>query len=280
MTNKLFLIFLLLPGWLSAQTVLPTQQQIERFYASKTYVVLEPDGFSPYNIYIQDAVKKYWKATQYEVIKYKRFQEIRKDTTCSFLLVTQTRYERDKSKILYNYLDLMLGANVPTLTEMPLFGSIPLSYPDTENENYSYKLGIMIRFLQNRVENLKNQPGISGMRYLRYYNKNTKEIKEHLLLLSKDDLPASLKGEGALDKYYPHPYKVVNPEEMEKIISEGTEDVLFTHLVGPHKGQRFGWSIKLIFGLKDARIYYYSKHVISEKKPNGFLITDWKKIAR
>jgi len=279
MRLQLTLIFLLSIATLYAQPVLPTSSQVEDFYHSKTIIVLEPELFSPYNIFIKEVVKNHWKITPYEVIDYENFEKLRKDSSYSFLMVTQTRYERDKSKILYNYLDLMLGADVPTLTEMPLLGSLPLSYPNAEEENFSSKLGVMIRFLQNRVESLKNQPGISGMRYLRYYNKNIPEIKNHVLLLAREDLSPGLLKEGILDKYYRYPFKIVSRKEMDSIIEEGTEDVAFLHVVGPDNKQREGWSMKLVFGLKDAQLYYYNRHVISVKKPNGFLLSDLKKIG-
>jgi len=264
----------------TAQPVLPTSNQIEAFYKTKTLVVLEPELFSPYNIFIKEAVEKYWYITPVDVIDYEEFGKLRKDTTYSFLTVSQTRYDKDKSKILYNYLDLMMGANVPTLTEMPLMGSLPLSYPDAEEENYSYKLGVMVRFLQDRVENLKQHPGISGMKNLKYYNKNSSEIRNHVLLLTPEDLPPRLQKEGELNKYYHYPYRLVSKEKLESIIEKGVEDVVFLHVIGPGNRQREGWSFKLIYGLKDARLYYYSKHIISDKKPNGFLISDWKKISR
>ena len=282
MRLKLTLIALLSVAVLHAQPVLPSSSQVEAFYHSKTMIVLEPELFSPYNIFIKEVVKEHWNITPYEVINYENFEKLRKDSSYSFLTVTQTRYDRDKSKIVYNYLDLMLGADVSTLTEMPLLGSLPLSYPDADadEENYSSKLGVMIRFLQNRVGSLKNQPGISGMRYLRYYNKNIPEIKDHVLLLARDDLSPGLLEEGILHKYYRYPFKIVTRVELDSIIEEGTEDVAFLHVVGPGARQREGWSIKLIFGLKDAKLCYYNKHVISDKKPNGFLLSDLKKTGR
>ena len=86
---------------------------------SKTLVVMEPTMFSDFNIYIKKAVEQTWKITPFEFVDYKEFEEKRADSTYSFLVLTQTSFERDKSGVHYNFLNLLLGADVRAIDAMP-----------------------------------------------------------------------------------------------------------------------------------------------------------------
>jgi hypothetical protein len=71
-----------------ADTTLASKQQIGMFKNSKTCVVLE-DGISSFNMYIKDAVQKYWKSTEFEFIDQKEFEKRRYNTKYSFLIKIQ-----------------------------------------------------------------------------------------------------------------------------------------------------------------------------------------------
>ena len=203
----ILLLSMVLHGTLFAQAPLPSAAEVEAFYNSKTLIVLEGGMYSPYNIYIKEEVEDNWKITPFEIISEKEFDEKKTDSSYSFLIITQTHFERDKDGVNYNFLNLLLGADVESITEMPEFGSIPLSYSGVEDENYSYKLGVMINFLQNRVRDLKENPNISSMKNLKYYNKNTSQIKTNALLFLETDLVPDVQEESKIFKYYPYIYQ-------------------------------------------------------------------------
>ncbi|MDX2443616.1 MAG: hypothetical protein QNK30_07420 [Bacteroidales bacterium] len=264
---------------LFAQAPLPTEADIDAFYNSKTLVVLEGGLFSSYNVYIKEEIGKYWKITPFEIISEQEFDEKKTDNSYSFLVVTQTRFERDRDGVNYTFLNLLLGADVSAISEMPEFGSIPLSYTGVENENYSYKLGIMIKFLQNRVEEFKKNPNVPAMKPLKYYNKNSSQIKTNTLYLLEGDLTPKVQQPKDIMKYYPYDFKIVTTDELSAIVSND-ESAYFLHCVGPETSQREGWSFKMIFGIQDGNLYYYGIHTISAKKPGGFLDSDFKRIAK
>lgn len=262
-----------------AQSKLPEKNEIVWFFNSKTGIVLE-NGFSSfYNAYIKDAVKENWKITPYEFIKTDEFEKRMTDSSYSFLVLTNTHFERDKADADYNFINLLLGKKgVKNITEMPEMGSLPLSYTDNEDDDYSYKLSVMIEFLQSRAGLMKERPDFLSMRYLKYYNKNTPEIKLKTLWVLEKNLAPEINSLDKIRKTYPYEIKIVTEEELEDAIAK-KKDYLFLHCVMPEEKGKEGWTFKMIFGIADGRLYYYNKHTISSKKPAGLLKSDLKKMT-
>src|SRR5512133_726659 len=108
------------------QTPFPSKEEIKQFMASKTCVVLEADPF--YNAYIKEAVKDFWKITPYEFIEVKEFNLRRKDPAYSFIVLTETNFDRDKSGSVFNFINLLQGKKVDKLVELPEICAVPLSF--------------------------------------------------------------------------------------------------------------------------------------------------------
>ena len=100
---------------MSGQAPFPDKDEIKQFKASKTCVVLEDDPFSSYNVYIKEAVNDSWKITPYEFITVKEFNVRRLNPAYSFIVLTQTNFDKDKSNGLYNFINLLQGKNVNKL---------------------------------------------------------------------------------------------------------------------------------------------------------------------
>ncbi len=262
-----------------AQNPLPSEIQIEGFLNSKTLVVLDGGLFSAYNIEIKDVMEKYWDITTYDFIEQDEFEERMTDSSYSFLMPTYSRFERDKSGRRYTFLNLLLGSNVKSISELPEFGHVPLTYTDDEDEIYVYKLRYMVQFLQRRVKELKNEDKVNAMKYLTYYNKNANLIKNYTLYIAEHDLSSNIRSESVIKKEYPYEIKIMNHEELEDALATAEDLVLFTHKAGPESKNSEGWAFKLIFGT-DGTLYYYNKHNIKPKKPNGFTSSDFKRIGR
>ena len=150
MKKLLLLIVVLLPvsNAFSQREYLPTEEDLERFYKTKTYIVLNDNPISEYNFEIQDAINKYWTITDYEFIKFRNFAEKSTDVNGSFLYVAAVSFEKDKSQTRYNFLCLSLGGEYPALDEMKDVANLPLSYYGVDEDSYTYKLGTLIIFLQ------------------------------------------------------------------------------------------------------------------------------------
>lgn len=276
----IFISFILLSPFLFSQSVIPDQSQIDAFFKSKTLVVLESGMFSTYNVEIKDAMEKYWNLTPYDFISSDEFKEKMSDSTYSFLLLTQSHYEKDKRNIHYNFLNLLQGAKQRSLSELPEIASLPLSYFEGDEENYGFKLGVIVQFFQNRAMEFKEKGGISSMKYLTHYNDYASQVKSKKLLIYEGNLQPKFRSLKAIKEYYKYDVEIVSAESLSEIVSQGTENVYFLHFVGPEGGQRSGRCFKMIFDLSDAKMVYFNKHTISEKKPSGFLQSDFKRINR
>jgi len=262
-----------------AQNPLPDTEQLNAFLNSKTMVVLEGGLFSAFSIEIKAVMKEHWTITPYDFIDGNELEELMTDGSYSFLMITYSRFERDRSARRYSFLNLLLGSDVGSLSELPEFGHVPLTYYGDDDEQYVYKLEFIVKFLQDRIQTLRDEPDINAMRFLNYYNKNTPAIKEHTLFLSEGDLDPALRSAETIKQYYPHPVQIVTSEELEEIITTRDSPIWFLHKVGPQNLNSEGWTFKMIFDT-DGRLYYYDKHTINSRRPNAFLSSDFKRIAR
>jgi hypothetical protein len=281
--KKAFLIALLVLFALAAaaqQRPYPTVDDAEKFRTSETCVVLEDNQLSFYNAEIKDAVNKCWKVTPFKYIKETEFNVTRTDPSFSFIVLTITNFSNDKSGSAYDFLNLLLGADVENLDELPEFCAIPLSFAGAPEEEYSYKLGLIIRFMQYHADLVIQNPATSALRYLKYYNKNVPEITGKTILVRAEDLAPEISTEEKIRAYYPNKVRIVEEEEIITAIEEKQKDVLIVHKVGPDGVKQTGTCMKMLIGTDDAIMYYYDSHLVDSKNANGLLISDLRRLAR
>ncbi len=282
MMRSLYIILtLLVPAVASAQQrPYPTFDDAEKFKKSVTCVVKEDDPFSFYNAEIKDAVDKYWKVTPVKYITTEEFNVMRNDPSYSFLVLTVTNFSNDKSGSTYDFLNLLLGADVDELDQLPEFCAIPLCFSGAPEEEYSYKLGLIIRFMEYHAELVMKNPTLSALRYLKYYNKNVPEIRGKTIFVRETDLAPEVNTAERIAAQYPYKVRIVEEEEIIRAIDEKQKDVLIVHKVGPEGVKRTGTCMKTLIGTDDAIMYYYDSHMVDNKNANGLLIADLKRLAR
>jgi hypothetical protein len=258
----------------------PTAADAEKFRKSVTCVVMESDPFSFYNAEIKDAVTKYWKVTPVKYISVEEFNVMRNDPSYSFIVLTITNFSNDKSGSTYDFLNLLLGADVDELDQLPEFCAIPLCFSGAPEEEYSYKLGLIIRFIESHADLVMSSPETLALRYLKYYNKNVPEIKDKTILVRQADLAPEVSTTEKIALYYPYKVRIVEEEEIIRAIEEEQKDVLIVHKVGPDGVKRSGTCMKTLIGTDDAIMYYYDSHMADSKNASGLLISDLKRLAR
>jgi len=276
--THLLLSFCLLSFAAFSQAPFPTERDMNLFKKSKTLVVLEPDIFSDFNIYIKEAVKQHWKITPYEFVEFKEFEENRADSSYSFLVLTQTSFERDKSNVYYNFLNLLLGADVKYIGEMPEFCSIPLSYSKVEEPRYPAKLGIMLTFMQDHVNRIAGDIKAVGLKNLSYYNRYANQVKDKILLVTSADLAGEVNTLKKIQATYPHDVRLVSEEEVVEAIENKAPNTIIVHKVGPENTNKSGWCYKAFFGTEDSKLYFFDHHTVSEKRPDGLLEKDFRRL--
>jgi hypothetical protein len=266
-----------------SQTSVGTPEQIFNFSKTTTYVVLESNPMLMYNIRIKEAVEKHWDLTDYEFVTFSsdEFEKVRKDPTKSFLITNTVIFEKDKTKAKYKYLYVQLGGDYEFVNQMPKIAGIPIAYEGTDEDTYTYKLGMMVRFLQNHIKLTSQHPELNEKNIDKYYYKNmTGNLKDKILYVTKDDLAKGFDTMEDIKSIYPYKVKLVTRREIEQAIDDNDEDVVFVHKVGPEGSKRKARCVNILVGAADAHLYYFSWHMISDKKPEGLLKKDWKKLAK
>jgi len=261
------------------QDYVPTKGDIDRFLKTKTYVVLEENQLSEYNLVIQNVMPEEWKITPYDFISWKEFETKRTNPAFSFILLLQVKFDKDKMNTKYNFLSLLLGGDAGSFNQMPDICSIPISYAGVGDVDYSYKLGIFLRFMQSHVNLLVSDPSIASANILKHYNENISELRGKTLYFVSEELVKDVNTIAKIKKIYPGEVKIVTPEEVQQAISDKL-DVVLLHKVGPAGSREKARCYKMLIGAADAKIYYFNYHMITEEDADGFLPADFKKLAK
>lgn len=282
MKKILFLFIALIPlcGLQAQREYLPTEEDLEAFKSSKTYIVLDASPMSEYNFEIRDAVEKYWNLTDYEFIDRTDFEENATDETKSFLYLAIVSFEKDKSLTMYNFLCLSIGGDYPTMGEMKDIVNIPISFYGVEEEHFAYKLGTLVNFMQNHVNLISDNPELVSQNVFKHYNDNMADIQSKTLYLVKDEMERKAQTESAIKAVYPYDFKFVTREEIKEAIMNKQEDVVFLHKVGPEGVRLTSRVYKILIGTENSQFYYFDYHKITPKAPDGFLLSDFKKLGK
>lgn len=279
--RKYIILFLFsaLPLLVAGQAPFPSADEIKQFTASTTCVVLE-DGNPVYNAYIGQAVKEFWKITPFELIKLSEFSLRRSDPKYSFIILTETNFEKDKSSSAYNFINLLQGKDVDDLGQLPEICAVPLSFADMDDMEYGYKLGAILAFMQKHAGMISEDPSLTGRRYLRYYNRYNSDVIGRSILVKQEDLSPALGTIEEIRKVYVHRIEIVPEEVIVKAIQDKAANTLVLHKVGPPGNASSGICFKMLIGTDDSNLYYYNEHLINKSRPNGLLPADLKRLNR
>lgn len=259
---------------------LPTEDDLKHFHLTKTYVVLEANPIAEYNFEIQDAVKKYWNITEYEFIKFEEFAEKSADENASFLYLAAVNFEKDKSHTRYKFLCVSLGGDYESLDDLKDVANLPLSYHGVDADRYAYKLGTMVQFLQNHIGMITKNPDMVTQNVYKHYNENMADARQKTIYVVADELDKPVSSEARIRQVYPYDVKIVEPEEIKERIMAGDENAVFLHKVGPEGKQMNARVYKILVGAADGKFYYFDYHKVNAKKPDAFLESDFKKLAK
>ena len=281
--KKIFIFLLVIITFVHLQAqreYLPTETDLEHFYTTLTYVVLEENQLSDYNIEITDAVKKFWDITEYEFIKMKDFPKYSENENASFLYPATVSFEKDRSNTRYQFLCLSLGGKNFNIDELRDMANIPLSYHGVDSDHYSYKMGTLVRFLQYHVRLITEDPSIISQNIYKHYNENMGDLKGKTLYVVEDDLGREVNSLSKIKAIYPYEVKIVDRETIKEIIMAENEDAVVLYKVGPEGKKMNARVYKTLVGVSDAKFYYFEYHKVTSKKPDAFLASDFKKLAK
>lgn len=279
--RKLLLLFFLVlyQFFVSAQDHVPELKDYQNFVKTKTLVLLEKNPMSDFNLVIREVMKNTWTLTPYEFIDDAQFEAYRNNPNYSFLMITIASFDKDRTKARYRFLSLLMAERGKSVRDMPDLCSLPLSYLQVEDDTYSYKLEAFLRFMQNHVQLMLDDPSLIGSDPFKYYNRKKKEeLANKTLYLVKDDLARDIDTEAEIRQIYPHSFKIVTPDEVAQAIKERREDVVFLHKVGPENTRIRARVYKVIVGAGDPEIYYFDYQMMKKAQDDAFQLKDLKKI--
>jgi len=279
--NRIILIGVMMGFSLNlfCQDYIPSRDDLARFPKTTTLVVLEDNPLSEYNVVLREVMSAEWKMTPFDFISWKDFETKKLDPSFSFIVLSQVKFDKDITNAEYNFLSLLLGGSAQTLGSMPDLCSIPLSYYGIGDDDYSYKLGIFLRFMQNHVKLLMERPGLASENIFKHYNDNISDIKGKPLYLITYEMSKDVNTETKIKKIYQGPVKFVSKEDIQKAIAD-KEDIVFLHKVGPETTNFKARCYKILIGAADAKFYYFDYHMVDSDMPDGFLEKDFKKLAK
>lgn len=260
----------------------PTKEELLKFKSTKTLVVLEDNPLSDFNLTAKEILPAEWKLTKFDFITWKDFEKLRTDPAYSFILMNQVKFQNDKTNAKYNFLSLLLGGTSPSLGDMADLCSVPLSYTGVDEDHYSYKLGIMLRFMQNHVQMLLDNPELLSVNIFKHYNDNIAELKGKTLYFIPDELSKDINTVAKIKKVYSGDVKLVTREQMREAIDNRTPNVVFLHKVGPEGTRIKSRCYNILMGVDDAKFYYFNYHMVGDDSDDAdaFLLSDLKKIAK
>ncbi len=275
----LLIVLLSLGTQIWGQDAVATQDEIAKFFKSKTYVVYDTNIFGTYNDAIKKAIDTYWTLTPIEYIDAVKYRKLNRSFRNSFIVRTKVNFDKDKSKTSYTFLSIVLGSNKGGMAQMPDLCSFPLSYYNVDYDKYIYKLGAIIKFMQNHIILLRDNPKLGKKNTLKYYNKNTAELTGKTLYVIKDELDNNVNTLSKIKKYYSGKVVISTAEEIDRIIQEKDPNAVFLHKVGPSRNNDKLRIYKLILGASDGKLYYFNYHKFKKgKSGDAFLASDFKKL--
>jgi hypothetical protein len=279
-TTFITILILFSVSLLKGQAPFPNKEEIKQFTASKTCIVLEDDQFSAYNSLIRGAVKAFWNITPYEFIEVSEFNVRRLDPKYSFIVLTQTNFEKDKTNGLFNFINLLQGKDVNKLGELPEICAIPLSFAGEDDLEYGYKLGAILSFMQKHAQMISDDPSLTGRKYLKYYNKFIPDVQKKTILVKQEDLVPEISTINKIKAIYNNKIEIVTEDDIIKAIQDKAPNTVILHKVGPVGDRNSGYCFKMLIGTDDANMYYYNQHIIDKANPNGLLPADLKRLAK
>jgi hypothetical protein len=106
------------------------------------------------------------------------------------------------------------------------------------------------------------------------------DVKGKTLYLVEEELARDVNSLSKIKAVYPGEVKLVDRETIKELIMAEDEDAVVLHKVGPEGKKMNARVYKILIGLAEAKFYYFDYHKINAKKPDAFLASDFKKLAK
>jgi hypothetical protein len=255
-----------------------TPEQLKSFKTATLYIVSD-DASMAYNIGAKAAFEKCWTMTPIKFINSTEFETLRKINTNAFVLMTRTTMTKDKRQVEYQYINFLMGDSCTNMNKMPEILTFPLAYTGTDDNAYTAKLPLIVRFAQNHITEMLSAQNLRRYFKLKKYNRNIKDIKTQTLLVAREDLGVDANSIEKIKAKYPYTVKITSADSVQMAIDQKLENTAIVYIIKPGDDGAFGRSYKMIFGTSDAKLYFFHFLNIYNQQPGGFMLRDFKRIS-
>ena len=281
-TNKLlfFLItFVILSVSGFSQISRGSKDLIKQFMASETYFV-EDLTRNSYNNQVDKVLDSIWSITSADIMTPEDFEKQMNNKSFSFIYLSTNTFKEDTSKQTFLCMNVTVGSKAKKISKLPDLGSFPIGYENIEEDEYLYKVGGLIRMVENHIKICEENPNLKEEEMLKEYNKDLKNVCTQEIWFLKEDLDEKVNTLDKIKILYPFPVKIATKEEIENAIFTSNPNVLFLHKAGP-EGRVIGkkcW--KFLIDAATGEVKYLNISKIDKTNDNLFLLSDFKKLPK
>ena len=88
-----------------------------------------------------------------------------------------------------------------------------------------------------------------------------------------------VRSQAAIRKVYNGVVRIVTPDDIEQAVDARRQDVVYLHKVGPERSGIKARIYKCLIGAGDDKFYYFDYHMMSKKKGDGMLKSDFRRLS-
>lgn len=229
-----------------------TSKEALQFGKTKTYFVMTGDDIVA-DSYLKEAMTSTWKITPAEIIDLPRFEKLKNDTMCSFVLnntVIHPKFANQK----YIYLNLLLGSpKANSISDLPVIADIPFGCINSDKDPKYYMMPCLLRFLQQHATRIQTRSfweifKLNFDKRLSYYNRFNSELKGKTIYIDTTDLARDISTEYILLTFGK---KLVRTDEksLDKLSKQSGDTVLIAYSVP---------SFNIILSPSEGKMFYFN----------------------
>jgi hypothetical protein len=224
---------------------------------STELLVITDDSASAYNDVVKNTIETYWRFSTFMFITQ---SEKKNYCTEGYTMLDRKRIDNYSSQTYYMAI-VFPGRNGCKWNNADMKA---YSYVSTNPAKLKGEMIRSIQFIQNYLNFVLLEGG--GDNALKLVcsscNKESKAIKEKLLLMNNGDLQNEIDDSSKIARYYKHPFKLVGREDICRAIEEQKSDVAYFLYFKDEKGYVF----RLAVQSKDSKILYCERDYSDRKQ--------------
>lgn len=228
---------------------------------------------------LRQEVVNCWTLSPFEFCSPADFERLKKSPDFYFLLAGSTMFQGESAPSLV-FLTLVKGG--PEAGEgtsgMHEVISLPLCAAGSSSGRELVYLGALVNSIQDFTEEAMMSEKTAYLGSVWFNGNYRREGKMMSIWMSRDDVDASVKD---ISKYLDPDFYIVSEDESDERFLSSSFNTLCSYVVAPmFPVEGSSWCYNMLFEANTHRLVYISRHKITADKGAGFLVRDFKKIAR